>query len=669
MGAGSVGAGSGSDTTSDPDQAADPPQSTGSTEAVNQPAPGVVIRSSGGALTSGQDQQAATTEHAEEPQAAPQESTPVTAADESVAASTAAVTPVVTLEASQVGVSPIVSSTTPTYRELDERRAKRVVVPQIAEIPSLKAPVGLGVAAGVGGGVVGTSTAGDVATGDRTLDDGADVKTMAAARSFVAPEPPTEPQESLRIVTGVLAAALAPLVFPVPGSPADSPTLWAIFAFVRRQFEHTTLDERPDLILKPRQTEDVVVDPDADAPGAIVDRIDPTTGRVSGRVNVADATSGGLTYALVTPVDPRLGVVAVNGGTGQWTFTPNPAARLVAMLSRYGDVVPFSIAASNGKTVDVRASVDPAEAVVTDTLEVGDGLTYGLAVVGDRLYVLNGSDDAAGNGAVKIIDTASKTVLELVEVGSMPFALAVHGRSLYVGNAGDGTVSVVDVGSNTVVDLIDVGGHPFGLEITGDRLYVADQAGTVSVIDVNDNSELVRIPVEGDPFGVAATADRVYVTNYAGGTVAVVDQATNATVEGVAAAADRRDPSGYPYFAAVIGGRLYVVNSATNALTIIDRSITTVVDVAANTRAVDAIPSGASPVDVVVRGDRLYVGNVNCGTVTVVDVATNQPVETIGVGIQPGLMAATPDGRTIYVADVMGGTVRVISSVRHAADG
>ena len=30
-------------------------------------------------------------------------------------------------------------------------------------------------------------------------------------------------------------------------------------------------------------------------------------------------------------------------------------------------------------------------------------------------------------------------------------------------------------------------------------------------------------------------------------------------------------------------------------------------------------------------------------------------------------MAASRDGRTIYVADVMGGTVRVITSVRHAA--
>ena len=112
---------------------------------------------------------------------------------------------------------------------------------------------------------------------------------------------------------------------------------------------------------------------------------------------------------------------------------------------------------------------------------------------------------------------------------------------------------------------------------------------------------------------------------------------------------------------------MYVVNVATNALTVVDGSTTTAVEVDPATRALDAIPPDAAPVDMIVRGDRLYVSNINCGTVTVVDVATNHTVATVGVGIQPGLMAASRDGRTVYVSDVMSGTVRVITSVRHAA--
>lgn len=533
-------------------------------------------------------------------------------------------------------------------------RPNSVVVTVISSIPLATVSFG-------GGGGVGTFF-GAAAGAQNSLDEhGAAHATAVAARGVSTAPPEDSTREPVRTFTGVLAAVLAPFVVPVPGSPADTPALWAVLAWVRRQSERGVVDQRQVSVADPQRTELVDADPLA-APGAIVDRVDRMSGRVAGHVNVVDdpnPSAGPLTYSLVRQVDRRLGSVTVDADSGQWAFTPTQAARLAAHLNPDDGVATFAVAASDGQTVDVRAPVDSAEAAVTDTIDVGSGLTYGLAVIGDRLYVLNGSDEAAGNGSVKVVDTTTRTVVGSVEVGSMPFALAASGGTLYVGNADDGTVSVVDASTNTVVDVIDVGANPFGLEVSGDRLYVADLAGTVSVIDLADNTELVRIPVGGDPFGLAATADRVYVTNYAGGTVAVLDQTTNT--------ADHAATGGYPYYAAIVGKRLYVVNAATNALTVVDGSTTTAVEIDPKTHALDAIPPDAAPVDMIVRGDRLYVSNINCGTVTVVDVATNNTVATIGVGIQPGLMAASRDGRTVYVSDVMGGTVRVITSVRHAA--
>jgi len=527
--------------------------------------------------------------------------------------------------------------------------SNNVVVTAISSIPLATVSFG-------GGGGGGTFFG--AAAGETSLDEhGAAHATAVAARGVSTAPDADSAREPVRTFTGVLAAVLAPFVVPVPGSPADTPALWAVLAWVRRQSERGVVGHREVSVANPQQTE--LVDTDLRAPGAVVDRVDRMSGRVAGHVNVVTDDPGALTYSLVRQVDRRLGAVTVDADSGQWTFTPTQAARLAAHVNQDDGVAMFAVTASDGQTVDVRAPVDPAEAAVTDTIVVGSGLTYGLAVIGDRLYVLNGSDDAAGNGSVKVVDTATRTVVGSVEVGSMPFALAASGGRLYIGNADDGTVSVVDASTNTVVDVIDVGANPFGLEVSGDRLYVADLAGTVSVIDLADNTELVRIPVGGDPFGLAATADRVYVTNYAGGTVAVLDQTTNT--------ADDAATGGYPYYAAVVGKRLYVVNAATNALTVVDGSTTTAVEIDPKTHALDAIPPDAAPVDMIVRGDRLYVSNINCGTVTVVDVATNNTVATIGVGIQPGLMAASRDGRTVYVSDVMGGTVRVITSVRHAA--
>lgn len=304
-----------------------------------------------------------------------------------------------------------------------------------------------------------------------------------------------------------------------------------------------------------------------------------------------------------------------------------------------------------------------AEAVVTDTIVVGGGLIYAMAADGDRLYVLNGSGALGDNGFVNVIDTSTNTVSSSIDAGSTPFDLVVGGDALYVSNVNDGTVSVVDPIGGTVSGVIEVGADPLGLAVSGDRLYVANGTGTVSVIDLHTNAEIAQIPTAEDPFGVVAEGDRLYVTNYGGRTVSVIDMVTNGIVEtnSTVSGGDARHADGRSYFAAVVGGRLYVANSLTDSLTVVDGSASAVVDLHPTTSAVDSIPAGAAPVDVVACGDRVFVGHLSSGTIAVLDTGTNQIVETIETGIQPGLMTASPDGRTIYVADVMGGTVRVIS--------
>ncbi|MDT5338561.1 MAG: large repetitive protein, partial [Mycobacterium sp.] len=353
-GAGSVAARSGSDEQSDPGQAA----TTGSTEKTSKPAPGVVVRSSGGAQTAnehgrgrGHGHDTADTPQAE-PEPAPAEdaavaTTPteeqgVVASPEVTAATTAATT--TTTEAEIAALDDAVKlASDPTSVGTKARQPKHLVLSEISEIPSLTASLRADSAAGIAevahGGI-------QIAVlGLETSTMAADVNTTAVRRDSTAPGEDASTRESLPIFTGVLAAALAPFVMPFPGSPVNQPTLWALLAWTRRQFERETTDGRPALVAYPRHTESVLTDPNADPPGAIVDRIDRVTGRVTGRVNVIDVTAderAGLTYALVEQVDRRLGVVAVNGTTGQWTFTPNQTARLAAQLSQDGGIATFS---------------------------------------------------------------------------------------------------------------------------------------------------------------------------------------------------------------------------------------------------------------------------------------------------------------------------------------
>ena len=419
VGAGSVGAGSGSDASSDPDQALG---STGSTGSTTEPAPGVSIRSSGGALTSSEYEQGSSDgasspsgtepiaqESVAQEQAAPQDSpvaTPPTA--EQVAIPTPEAAPVA-VPTEAAAVHDDAKAARAFTSDVIAATSNRVVVTMISSIPLATVSFG-------GGGGAGTFFGAAVGAQTSVDEHGSAHATAVAARGVSTAPDEDSAREPVRTFTGVLSAVLAPFVVPMPGSPADTPALWAVLAWVRRQSERGVVDHRQVSVADPQRTE--LVDADPLAPGAVVDRVDRMSGRVAGHVNVvdhpspsADVSADPLTYSLVRQVDRRLGAVTVDADSGQWAFTPTQAARLAAHLNPDDAVAMFAVAASDGQTVDVRAPVDSAEAAVTDTIVVGSGLTYGLAVIGDRLYVLNGSDDAAGNGSVKVVDTATRTVV------------------------------------------------------------------------------------------------------------------------------------------------------------------------------------------------------------------------------------------------------------------
>ena len=80
-------------------------------------------------------------------------------------------------------------------------------------------------------------------------------------------------------------------------------------------------------------------------------------------------------------------------------------------------------------------------------------------------------------------------------------------------------------------------------------------------------------------------------------------------------------------------GRITPINTATN-------------------RAEGAIWAGVNPEVMAITpdGKTLYVANVGSRTVRPISTATNTPGQPIHVGSAPGLIAITPDGKTAYVA-------------------
>ena len=65
----------------------------------------------------------------------------------------------------------------------------------------------------------------------------------------------------------------------------------------------------------------------------------------------------------------------------------------------------------------------------------------------------------------------------------------------------------------------------------------------------------------------------------------------------------------------------------------------------------------------------MYAVNTSSANVTVIDLATNTPIATITVGLDPQQVAVSPDGTTVYVTNGGAGTVSVINTATNTVTG
>ncbi|MDO3403157.1 Ig-like domain-containing protein [Mycolicibacterium neoaurum] len=412
----------------------------------------------------------------------------------------------------------------------------------------------------------------------------------------------------------------------------------------------------------------VVTVPGGVPPVTTVGEPDQASGLVTGRVTVVSRTGNPVAYSLAAPIDPTLGTVTVDPATGQWTFTPNPQARLdanpapaAAVFTRAAaatqQTVTFVIEATDGVNVvavPVAAPIDPTTAATTATIELGAAPTD-AAVIGDRLYV-------AAGGRVLVFDTATNAKMGEFQAGTNPTTLTAVGNKLYISESppagGNGTVRAYDTVTDTVVAVIPVGESPSDMQLVGSLLYVAnvDNAGSpATVIDTLTDTVVGTAPVGIAPFGLAATDTRLFAANYVFGTVTVVDTTDNTqidvdpstpTIDPIVLTAPFTNPL---VALAISGDQLYVANVGGNTVLVIDTT---------TYAKIGEIDVGATSLGVTAAGDRVYVG-LSDGTVAVIDTSSNTVVDPVAVGAGPNRFAVG-DGR-IYVVNAQATTVSVIT--------
>jgi len=190
--------------------------------------------------------------------------------------------------------------------------------------------------------------------------------------------------------------------------------------------------------------------------------------------------------------------------------------------------------------------VDTATNTLLTTIPLFDMLSIPAAVAvspdGTRLYVLD--NRFLGTVLIDVIDTATNTLLETTNLGASGFgqqlALSRDGTRLYVTVFDPDSVKVMDTATNSVIATVAVGQSPGAVAVRPDGafVYVAHSFANpvVSVIDTAANSVVATVALGGGPSGVAVSPDgsRVYVTTVDDltekGAVKVIDAATNSVV-------------------------------------------------------------------------------------------------------------------------------------------
>jgi YVTN family beta-propeller protein len=215
---------------------------------------------------------------------------------------------------------------------------------------------------------------------------------------------------------------------------------------------------------------------------------------------------------------------------------------------------------------------------------------------GKRVY-------AAAGGRISIFDTERNNLSfeEIPNLDAEFLAVSPDGRRLYL--VGDGwpnsKVTVVSTENYSVVATIGVGKSAAGITVASDgrKAYVANgDDDTISVVDIVSDTISATIPVGAGPRGVALTPDdkKLYVT------------------------CSPRLPAERPG-ADFPDSEVAVIDTA--------RGI-----VSANINFTDNRPVG---VMVTPDGREVYVVNENRGTVSVINVSSDEVIATIRVGDQP----------------------------------
>ncbi len=225
---------------------------------------------------------------------------------------------------------------------------------------------------------------------------------------------------------------------------------------------------------------------------ATLQRINPATNRVTGRVKVGDRPCG---------VAVGAGAVWINGfGTNSVERVDPTSLKLVEHI-QVGNG-PFDVLFAGGSVWTTNQMdrnvmrIDPATNRVVATIPVG-AAAAGLGLAAVSIWVGTNSSDV-----VYRIDPASDHVTTIATGKSWPAWLATRGDQVWVGSINDDVALRIDPATNRVADVVNVGADPVdGVVDSRGLVWIPNRGNnSVSIIDAASAIVVTKLKVGSTPF-------------------------------------------------------------------------------------------------------------------------------------------------------------------------
>ena len=249
------------------------------------------------------------------------------------------------------------------------------------------------------------------------------------------------------------------------------------------------------------------------------------------------------------------------------------------------------------------------------------------------LYVACGDDDS-----IDVIDVATLKVVDSIPTGPSPemFTFSPDESQILVSNEEDSVLEMIEVASKTVVDRVPTGAEPEGVinSVDGKYIFVTSEvADMVHVVDREKAAVVKNIVVGTRPrrFVVTPDGSELWVSDELSSEVHVIDIATLAVKDDLTFIPPGFRPEDVTPVGMTItkdGSKVLITLGRANHLAIID----------AKTRKVLSyvlVGSRAWDVDLSSDEKTAYVTNGLSDDITIVDMASMEPVQSLPVGRTP----------------------------------